>query len=97
MKPTIKIAAIVPPDGDRFGFILYQIAYPDGSTSDMIQPFLKGGPQDHPQAWGWDGNIGGPTLRPSYLCTDPITKARVHLHLTQGRIELFPDSTVELA
>ncbi len=97
-QPTIRVEKINWRGTDA-GFIVYEIAYADGTFSYMVQPFSRGGAKvdGFDKAWEWDGNRDAPTLSPSYVCEDRMTKARVHLFLRAGKIELCSDSTVRVA
>lgn len=71
-------------------------------TTTNFQPFSQKGTHqiDGRNVWAWNGNREAPTLTPSFLMDygkrngEQMTK--VHLFLTDGKINLLGDSNVEL-
>lgn len=97
MITTIRIRTIMRRHDGYGGIVWYELAYPDGSTSEMRHPFrlgAKGKDGTGAYIWGWDGKEPL-TLTPSYEC-EVRSGALVHLLLTAGKIVLQSDSTVTL-
>lgn len=87
----------VNPDGKSLpimadGEVWYRIV--DGERAHhFLQQFRKGNltKENEYNIWSWDGDRENPTIRPSLLVPD----YHFHCYVTQGRIDVLPDSQVE--
>lgn len=87
----------VNPDGKPIvtkadGEVWYRIV--DGERAHhFLQQFRRGDltKEGDYNIWSWDGNRENPTIRPSFL----VPAYRLHCFVTNGKIDVLPDSQVE--
>jgi hypothetical protein len=103
-KPKIRVEQIRAVSHGKEctceGHVIYEVEFPDGDRESFLQPFRFGGSEkcpNHGHCWAATGTLDRLTLTPSYKCTGGFHNSVVHLFLTDGKIQLCSDSTVELA
>ena len=98
MTPKISLQGIVFfKEPNEYGFEGYARYHVDGDWEfNVDQPFWskESSIVENHNVWHFNGNRESVSLTPSFLCD--TGRFKIHLYLTNGKIELCGDSTVEL-